>query len=212
MDKPKSSSLDTNEILKKLNGSTDTNNKVQPKDKVIKVNVKCGHHHKDSSSDKCRKCNRCNKWKCSSSSSSSSSLDCQCHSSSSSSLYCRCHSSSSSSLYCHCHSSSSSSSCDSSSSSSSLCDRSPSQKIYGYQYKWGRRGLYLTNRVYVCRQCKCGKLQCKSKKLKSRKTFIFTKRPNCSSSSLSSTSSSCCGNYYRYQYRPWSCRFQRWSY
>jgi hypothetical protein len=47
--------------------------------------------------------------------------------------------------------------------------------------------------------------------LKYRKTLLFTKRPNCSSSSSSSSSSSCYGNYY-YQYRPWSCRFQRWSY
>jgi hypothetical protein len=41
--------------------------------------------------------------------------------------------------------------------------------------------------------------------------LLFTKRPNCSSSSLSSTSSSYYGKYH-YQYRPWSCRFQRWSY
>ena len=151
---------ESSDVFKKLDKLCNSSSKhevdVKPVDGVVKLYIKC-------KSCKSREC------KCSSSSSSSSSSSCSSSSSSSSSSSCS--SSSSSSSSCCCSSSSSSSS------SSSCCcsSSSSSSKLYGYQYKWGRRGLCLDKKAYVCRRKKHGKLECKCRKIKHRRAFAFIK-------------------------------------
>jgi len=164
---------ESSDVFKKLDKLCNSSSKhevdVKPVDGVVKLYIKC----KSCKSREC-KCSSSSSSSCSSSSSSSSSCSSSSSSSSSSSCCCSSSSSSSSSSSCCCSSSSSSSSsssccCSSSSSSSS------SSKLYGYQYKWGRRGLCLDKKAYVCRRKKHGKLECKCRKIKHRRAFAFIK-------------------------------------